>query len=131
MLDRILILIFLVMIFIIIKRKFSVISSDKVKNVTAEEANKLVNENKELLILDVRTKGEYLSGHITKAKSIPVQQLSNRVKEIERYKDKPLLVYCASGGRSPIAVKTLLNNNFTNIYHLNRGISSWKYDLKR
>ena len=106
-------------------------ANPNVKNVTAEEANKLIIENKEILILDVRTQGEYAGGHIAGAKLIPSSELSSRVSELEKYANKPVLVYCASGGRSPGAVQTLLKNNFTNIYHLSRGISSWTYGVKR
>ena len=102
-----------------------------VKNVTAQEANKLIIENKEVFILDVRTQGEYAGGHIPGAKLIPSSELSSRVNELENYASKPILVYCASGGRSPGAVQTLQKNNFTDIYHLNRGIMSWTYDVKR
>jgi len=46
-------------------------------------------------------------------------------------KDKPILVYCESGARSPIAVVTLENNTFKNIYHLSDGISSWRYNVTK
>jgi rhodanese-related sulfurtransferase len=118
-------------ILFIIGRKKLMMANSNVKNVTAEEANKLIIENKEVLILDVRTQGEYAGGHITGAKLIPSSELSSRVSELEKYANKPVLVYCASGGRSPGAVQTLLKNNFTNIYHLSRGISSWTYGVKR
>ena len=101
------------------------------KNVSVEEAYKLINENKELFILDVRTKEEYKEGHIPGAKLIPVQVLPDNISKLMGYKDKPILVYCASGGRSPRAVRTLIKNNFTKIYHLNRGISAWKYKLAK
>ena len=106
-------------------------SNPNVKNVTANEANQLINENKEVLILDVRTKGEYAGGHISGAKLIPSSELSSRISELEKYANKPILVYCASGGRSPGAVQTLIKNNFTEIYHLSRGISSWTYGINR
>jgi len=106
-------------------------SNSNVKNLTAEEANKLINENKEVFILDVRTKGEYSSGHIPGAALIPSSEIASRVSEILKYVNKPVLVYCASGGRSPGAVQVLVKNNFTEIYHLSRGISSWNYNIKR
>ena len=102
-----------------------------VKNVSGEEAYKLINEDKELIILDVRSKEEYDSGHIPGAKLLPVQSLSMRIDELGVYIDKPILVYCASGGRSPRAVETLMENDFTNIYHLSRGISSWRHKLTK
>lgn len=100
-----------------------------VKNVNGEEAYKLINEDKELIILDVRSKEEYDNGHIPGAKLLPVQVLSMRIDELDEYIDKPILIYCATGGRSPRAVGTLVENDFDNIYHLNRGISSWRHNL--
>ena len=105
--------------------------NSKVKNVSAEEAYKLINGDKEFIIIDVRTKEEYDNGHIPGAKLVPVQILPMKLDELDVYKDKPVLVYCASGGRSPRAVDTLANNDFKNIYHLSRGISSWRYSLTR
>jgi len=96
-----------------------------VKNVSGEEAKKLISSNKDMLILDVRTKGEYLRGHLKGSKLIPSSELSLRINELEKYRGKPILVHCASGGRSPIAVKTLLKNNFSNIYHMNKGLTGW------
>ncbi|MBL4938336.1 rhodanese-like domain-containing protein [Clostridium sp. YIM B02515] len=106
-------------------------NNKNVKNINADEGYKLINENKNMIILDVRTKGEFESGHIPKAKNIPVQQLSTRIKELEKYKDVPILVHCASGGRSPSAVRALAKNNFTQVYHLNKGLMSWKHQLKK
>jgi rhodanese-related sulfurtransferase len=102
-----------------------------IKNVTATEAHKLINEDSELIILDVRTSEEYEGGHIPGAKLVPVQILSMKLAELDKYKDKPVLVYCASGGRSPRAVEILANNSFENIYHLSRGIGSWGYSITR
>ncbi len=105
--------------------------NSKFKNVSAEEAYKLISDDKEFIILDVRTKEEYDNGHIPGAKLVPVQVLPMKVAELDKYKDKPILVYCASGGRSPKAVTILVNNEFKNIYHLSHGISSWRYNLTR
>jgi len=105
--------------------------NSKFKNVSAEEAYKLINQDKEFVILDVRTKEEYDDGHIPGARLIPVQVLQSKLEELDEYKNKPVLVYCASGGRSPRAVDTLVDNDFTNVYHLKRGISSWKYNITK
>jgi rhodanese-related sulfurtransferase len=116
--------------FTMVRKRFFMFNNKNVKNVSADEAFKLINENKNLVVLDVRTKGEFESGHIPKAKNIPVQQLAARINELTKYKDIPILVHCASGGRSPSAVKALINSEFTQVYHLNRGLTSWKHQLK-
>jgi len=105
--------------------------NSNVKDVNAEEAYKLLSDDKEVVILDVRTQAEYEDGHIPGAQLTPVQFIQYKVNDLKQYKDKPVLVYCASGGRSPGAVQTLVNNDFKNIYHLSRGISSWKYNVAR
>lgn len=128
--DKIIVVLFVAVAFFNIVRRRSILSNKSVKNLSPAEAHKLINENKDVIILDVRTKEEFGSGHMPKAKSFPMHEIPSRIDELEKFKDKPILVYCASGGRSPIAIKHLLKNNFTNIYHLNKGISAWKYQLE-
>ena len=112
-----------------IGKRLLIMSNPNIKNVSASEAHKLIQSNKDMIILDVRTKREYNSGHIPGAIVIPVQELSARIKELTVHYNQPILVYCASGGRSPGAVYTL-RNNFAPIYHLSSGLSSWNYELK-
>ena len=101
-----------------------------VTNVSGPEAAKLIRENKNIVILDVRTKGEYSSGHINGAKLMPVSEISSRIGELEKYRGRPMLVHCASGGRSPKAVIVLLKNKFGPIYHMNHGLSGFTGTLK-
>lgn len=101
-----------------------------VKNVSGKEAANLIQENKELIILDVRTKGEYNSGHINGSKLMPVSEISSRIDELEKFRGKPILVHCASGGRSPKAVNILLKNKFGPIYHMNHGLMGYPGKLK-
>lgn len=114
----------------ILYRKFAFTNNKNIKNVSVDDAHELIKTNRDILILDVRSKQEYKSGHIPGAKSIPVNEFASRIIEIEKYKDSPVLVHCASGGRSPAAVRILLKHNFSKIYHMNHGLSQWKYKLK-
>ncbi|WML34494.1 rhodanese-like domain-containing protein [Clostridium sp. OS1-26] len=114
----------------ILYRRFAFTTNKDIQNVNADEAHQLIKTTKNLIILDVRTNQEFKSGHIPGSKSIPVGELASRINELEKYKDNPILVHCASGGRSPAAVRVLLKHNFSKIYHLNRGLSGWKYGLK-
>ncbi|MDP4240300.1 MAG: rhodanese-like domain-containing protein [Bacteroidota bacterium] len=81
------------------------------------------------LILDVRTRGEYSSGHIRGSMNIPVEQLANNIGKLKD-KDKAIITCCASGMRSASAKGILTSHGFTNVH--NGG--SWlnlrqKYDL--
>jgi rhodanese-related sulfurtransferase len=79
-----------------------------------------------LVILDVRTKGEYDSGHIYNATLIPVADLPTRIGELASHKNDPILVYCGSGGRSATASGILDSNGFTQVNNMLGGITAWK-----
>ena len=101
-----------------------------VKNVSGEEAERLIRETKDLVVLDVRSNGEYKVGHINGSKLMPVGEIAYRINELERFRGKPILVHCASGGRSPKAVNILLNNKFGPIY-MNHGLAGFSGNLKK
>jgi rhodanese-related sulfurtransferase len=54
--------------------------------------------------------------------------LTAKTKEISGHKDKDLLIYCATGNRSTVAAKILIDNGFKRIFNLRQGISGWKRD---
>lgn len=72
--------------------------------VSGTEAQRLVKQG--ALLLDVRTPGEFASGHVSGAKNIPVQELGSRLKELPP-KGQTIVVYCQSGGRSASASSVL------------------------
>lgn len=79
------------------------------------------------MLLDVRTPAEYKEdGHIPNSILIPVQVLPQYIKDIEKFKDKKILVYCRSGNRSAVASKFLEQNGFKQVYNLKDGIIGWK-----
>jgi len=80
------------------------------------------NENKPLIV-DVRTKEEYASGHIPGSILIPVVEFAGRVNELE---GRDVLLVCRSGKRSTIAARTLLLEGYKGkIYELNKGLMTW------
>lgn len=82
-------------------------------------------------LLDVRTAGEFQSGHLKNALQADWnnrEQFIDRVKYLD--KSKPLLVYCASGMRSAAAAQYLLGNGFTNVQNLKGGLTAWKLEGK-
>ena len=92
-------------------------------DVTVERARELINEKPSMVILDVRTDGEYRDGHIEGAVNIPVGELAERLGELE--KDDETLVYCRTGNRSGTAVGILKENGYEKIFHMNKGITAW------
>jgi phage shock protein E len=66
------------------------------------------------LVVDVRTPGEFASGHHPRAVNIPVDQVESRIKEFGD-KSKPIVVYCASGSRSSYAKRTLESLGYSSV----------------
>lgn len=66
-------------------------------------------------IVDVRTRGEYASGHVKGSINIPLNELSSGIKKLK--KDKPIITCCASGMRSSSAKATLLSLGFTEVHN--------------
>lgn len=88
-------------------------------------AVQLINHDN-AIVLDVREANEFSSGHIADAKHIPVGQLANNLKPLEKYKDQAIVVNCRSGARSASACSVLRKNGFTKVYNLKGGILAWQ-----
>jgi rhodanese-related sulfurtransferase len=95
--------------------------------VDAKAAAALISSRKPL-VLDVRSPGEYQQGHLQGSVLIPVQELQKRVNELSAYKEREILVYCATGNRSTVASKILIDNGFQHITNLRHGIAGWARD---
>ena len=92
--------------------------------INVEQARSLIDSNPSLIILDVRTEEEYLEEHLEGAKNIPLDELEERLEELDV--ERGLLVYCRSGGRSAQASEILARNGFSPIYNLEGGIIEWR-----
>jgi rhodanese-related sulfurtransferase len=88
------------------------------------EAAATIKEKKNLQLIDVRTPGEYASGHLAGAKLIPVQEIDKRLAEIDKH--KPVLLYCRTGHRSGNALKILLEHGYPDVKHVEGGITAWQ-----
>jgi len=94
------------------------------REVTAAQAADF-NARQKPFILDVRTPAEFKRGHLPHAVLIPVQELQRRIAELSAYRQKDILVYCATGNRSTVASKILLDQGFTRITNMRYGIVDW------
>jgi rhodanese-related sulfurtransferase len=95
------------------------------KAVSSQEAMALIKDVNPV-ILDVRTPREFKKGHLKNAILIPVQQLQQSLNKIAIYKNRDILIYCATGNRSTVAAKMLIDNGFKRIFNLRYGIYEWK-----
>ncbi len=97
-----------------------------ITNIEAKNAKKLLEENKEITILDVRTEEEFNEGHIPNAVNMDVQDHLFKQKVNTLDKEKIYLVHCRSGMRSCAAIEMMDSQGFTNIYHLHQGFLEWE-----
>lgn len=77
-------------------------------------------------LIDVRTAGEFAQGHIANAKNIDVNSNDFQQKVSKLDKNKAIMIYCLSGGRSSNAMNVLSSMGFKEIYNLSRGMMSWR-----
>ena len=94
-------------------------------SVTTLEATQMINRQ-DALLLDVREQAEYAQAHILNARGLPLSQLEARIGDIEKFKDKPLIVYCATDNRSSSAAATLKKRGFSNVVILSGGFAAWQ-----
>jgi rhodanese-related sulfurtransferase len=99
-------------------------SSGGAPNLSTAEAINLINRNN-ALVLDVREDAEFASGHIVDAKHIPLAKLPERLNELNKYKDKPILVNCQRGMRSAKACDILRKAEFKQVHNLQGGLDAW------
>ena len=88
------------------------------------QATLLINRE-DAHVIDVREAAEFAGGHLPEARNIPLARLADRVAEIDRFKEKPVILCCASGMRSGKAGSELKKLGFTRIYNLAGGIDAW------
>lgn len=103
---------------------FSQNQEPAIKNVNAEEFKKLIN-SPEVILLDVRTEREHNHYHISDSEQLNFYDTGFRSRILQLPKDKPILIYCNVGHRSALAARILMDNGYTEVYNLQRGILEW------
>ena len=99
-------------------------ASGSFRQVSAREAISMMEEEKDYIILDVRTPEEYAQAHIPGAINIPNETIADRPPEQLPDKEALILVYCRSGNRSKQASRKLAAMGYTSIVEFG-GINSW------
>jgi rhodanese-related sulfurtransferase len=96
-----------------------------ITSVSPMQALQLIN-HQDAVILDVREGGEYKTGHIPNARHIPLSNLKDRLYELQKLKDKPVIVYCAAGISADGPCALLKENGFATVHALSGGLSNWQ-----
>ena len=92
--------------------------------VSPAQATLLINRE-DAHVIDVREVDEFAGGHLPEARNVPLAKLADRISEIEKFKDKPVIVCCASGMRSAKASGELAKLGFVQVHSLAGGVDAW------
>ncbi len=96
------------------------------KTITAKELAEQIQHSQAPLILDVRSESEFANGHIPGALNIPLDQLPDRLSEIDVPKTEEIVVHCQRGGRAKSAENVLIEAGYSNIRDLDGHMSGWQ-----
>ncbi len=94
------------------------------QSLSPQQAISLVNSGDGLFV-DLRDTGEFGNGHIVNALNIPSSKLDGRVTELEKYRDKPIVLVCKMGQQSAATGKKLKALGYAQVYRMSGGMMEW------
>ncbi len=89
-----------------------------------QQAINLVNAEQGVFV-DLRDAGDYRQGHIVGALHIPATKLGERMAELEKHRDRPVVLVCKMGQQSGAAAKQLRAGGFLRVYRMTGGMMEW------
>lgn len=99
-----------------------------INKISVDQVKKDLEAGKEFVLLDVRSKEEFRSGHIEGAVNIPLPMLAYEIENEVPKKDQVIVLYCRSGVRTLTAAEILRDLEYTQVYDMG-GIISWPYEV--
>jgi len=84
--------------------------------------------HEDAVVIDVSSMDEFKRGHIINAINIPLNGFKNQLNQVNKHKEKPIIVTCRSGSRASAACKVLRNAGYERVYNLKGGILAWQND---
>ena len=110
----------------------------QITEVSGDQLLQMKEAKSDLLIVDVREPGEFIHGHIEHAMLVPrgIIEAAADVdypksnETLREARNRPVVVYCATSGRSAMAAKTLQEMGFTEVYSLAGGFATWEHEQK-
>ena len=96
------------------------------KIILPEQLQRLISQGESILLLDVRTAGEFNAGHLPGAVLLPHDSLLSAPDQVSRQRDRAIIVYCERGPRARSAQRALIRSGFSNVLHLKGDMSAWR-----
>jgi phage shock protein E len=97
-----------------------------IKEVKATEVTKLLQQNKKIIIIDLRRPEEFAQGHLPGAQNIDFQNSAFETQLAQLDRNQPYLFHCQSGKRSTASLSAWQKLGFTKLYHLKEGFAGWQ-----
>ncbi|MDL2271037.1 rhodanese-like domain-containing protein [Methanobrevibacter sp. OttesenSCG-928-I08] len=101
------------------------------KVISPEELKSDLENNKNLLLIDVRSKEEHYENNIPNSVVIPLDTIDENIESKLKDKNEKIFLYCLTGKRSKIAADILEKLGYTNIYVLDGGINNWNHESEK
>ena len=95
------------------------------KEIGPNDAVQMIN-HEDALLIDTRSDEEFNQSHILGAVNAPLALLEDRMKDLQQYRERKVIVYCETGRQSAHAGATLRSNGFTSVYKLAGGLMAWR-----
>jgi len=102
-------------------------SDPQVKGVTYLSPQEMINlmNRQSAVVVDIRNAEAYTQGHVIDALPIPLDQLEQKISKLDKYKEKPIVISCATGQSAIKAGATLRKQGFSQVYVLKGGVAAW------
>jgi len=94
-------------------------------SISPAQSTQMINRD-DAVVLDVRENNEFTEGHIINAIHVPLSIIKTRMNELEKHKDKKIIIACRSGHRSSGACATLKKEGFEQVFNLSGGVMAWE-----
>jgi rhodanese-related sulfurtransferase len=101
-------------------------NTPEVPQISADEVKKSIDEKSDVVLLDVRTTGEFEKGSIAQSINLPVDEIDKKIETVVSDKSKTIYVFCLSGSRSVYAVDTMIKKGYTHVFSITQGMLRWR-----
>jgi phage shock protein E len=99
-----------------------------VNQISAQDVKKAMDNKKAIVVLDVRTPGEYSRGKLEGSINLPLNEVQNKITSILPDKNSTVYVYCLSGSRSVYAVDIMVKLGYKNVFNMTSGLLAWRIE---
>ena len=100
--------------------------TDDTPTITQQALIGTLNSEQRPLLLDVRSRREFQSGHIAGALNVDIRELPQRLRQLEPYRHNQVIIYCETGTRARHAIPTLKDAGFTKLALLDGDMTAWR-----